>query len=49
MSNLKRRITVSGVTLIELLIVVTILVFLLEVLIWNFRNQMLKGNDAKRK
>ena len=49
MSNLKRKVNVSGVTLIELLIVVTILVFLLAVLIWYFRNQMLKGNDAKRK
>lgn len=49
MSNLKRRVNASGMTLIELLIVVTILVFLMAVTIWYFRTQILKGNDAKRK
>lgn len=49
MGNLKRKINISGVTLIELLVVVTILVFLMTVILWYFRNQMFKGNDAKRK
>jgi prepilin-type N-terminal cleavage/methylation domain-containing protein len=49
MSNLKRKVNASGMTLIELLVVVTILTFLMAVIIWYFRNQMLKGNDAKRK
>ena len=49
MSNLKRKINVSGVTLVELLIVVSILVLLMAIIIWYFRNQIFKGNDAKRK
>ncbi len=49
MSYFKRKRNVSGVTLVELLVVVTILVFLMSVVIWYFRNQIFKGNDAKRK
>lgn len=39
----------SGLTLTEMLIVVSILSFLILVSIWFFRGQILKGNDAKRK
>ena len=49
MSYFKRKRNISGVTLVELLVVVTILVFLMSVIIWYFRNQIFKGNDAKRK
>ncbi len=49
MSNLKRKANASGVTLVELLVVVTILAFLMTIIVWYFRNQIFKGNDAKRK
>ncbi len=49
MSNLKKKVLDSGVTLTELLVVVTILVFLMAVVMWYFRSQLFKGNDAKRK
>lgn len=39
----------KGLTLTELLIVISILVFLLALMIFLFRLQILKGNDAKRK
>ena len=38
-----------GVTLTELLIVVTIIAALAGIAIWYFRGQLLKGNDGKRK
>ena len=49
MSNLKKKINTSGVTLVELLVVVSILVLLMTVIIWYFRNQIFKGNDAKKR
>lgn len=39
----------KGVTLIELLIVVSIIVFLALIGIWYFRSQIFKANDARRK
>lgn len=36
-------------TLVEIVVVVAILTLLMAISIWYFRNQMLKGNDAKRK
>lgn len=39
----------KGLTLTELLVVVTIILMLVFISIWFFRNQALKGNDAKRK
>jgi len=39
----------SGLTLTELLIVVSIIVLLVLIAIWYFRSQIFKGNDAKRK
>ena len=49
MRNIKRKINTSGVTLIELLVVVSILALLMGIIIWYFRNQIFKGNDAKKK
>jgi prepilin-type N-terminal cleavage/methylation domain-containing protein len=49
MSNFKRKINTSGMTLVEIIVVVSILTLLMAIAIWYFRNQMLKGNDAKRK
>jgi len=49
MNNLKRKVNTSGMTLIEIIVVVSILILLMAIAIWYFRNQMLKGNDAKRK
>jgi Tfp pilus assembly protein PilE len=49
MRNLNKKLRSSGVTLQELLIVVTILVMLMAIILWYFRNQIFKGSDAKRK
>ena len=50
MQNDRRKIKLSsGMTLVELLIVVSIVIFLVLVAMWYFRNQIFKGNDAKRK
>lgn len=38
-----------GVTLIEMLIVASMLVFLAMIALWYFRSQIFKANDAKRK
>ncbi|HET7098812.1 MAG TPA: hypothetical protein VFI61_01100 [Patescibacteria group bacterium] len=40
---------VKGMTLIELIIVVTIIIVLALIIIAYFRNQLFKGNDARRK
>jgi len=46
---IKRKVKIRGVTLTELLVVVSIIVLLLSFILWYFRNQIFKGNDAKRK
>lgn len=38
-----------GISLVELIIVMTILLFLIAAGFWAIRSQMAKGNDAKRK
>ncbi|MGB6838985.1 MAG: type II secretion system protein [Microgenomates group bacterium] len=49
MGILKRKRKVLGVTLPELLVVVSIIVLLITFILWYFRNQIFKGNDGKRK
>jgi prepilin-type N-terminal cleavage/methylation domain-containing protein len=49
MDNFRRKKRLSGVTLPEMLIVISIIVVLALVIFWFLRNQVLKGNDAKRK
>ena len=39
----------SGITMIELLIVIAILAVLMLVLLWSLRGQTYKARDAKRK
>ena len=41
--------TLKGVTLVELLVVVSIIALLALISIFAFREQIFKGNDAKRK
>jgi type II secretory pathway pseudopilin PulG len=45
----RRKVKLWGVTLTELLVVISIIVLLLSVVLWYFRSQIFKGNDAKRK
>lgn len=47
--RLRNRFFSSGLTLTEILIVVGIITFLVLMAMWYFRNQIFKGNDAKRK
>lgn len=45
---MKQKFT-KGVTLVELLIVTSIIIFLAMVALWYFRSQIFKANDARRK
>jgi len=47
--NIKKKVKLWGMTLPELLVVVSIIILLLTVVLWYFRGQIFKGNDAKRK
>jgi prepilin-type N-terminal cleavage/methylation domain-containing protein len=49
MNNFRRKRRLLGMTLPEVLIVISIIVVLALVIFWFLRNQVLKGNDAKRK
>ncbi len=49
MDNFRRKKRLLGVTLPEMLVVFSIIVILALVVFWFLRNQILKGNDAKRK
>ncbi len=49
MDNFRRKKRLLGVTLPEMLVVISIIVILALVIIWFLRNQIFKGNDAKRK
>jgi type II secretory pathway pseudopilin PulG len=49
MDNFRRKKRLLGVTLPEMLVVFSIIVILALVAFWFLRNQILKGNDAKRK
>ncbi|HUV43043.1 MAG TPA: prepilin-type N-terminal cleavage/methylation domain-containing protein [Patescibacteria group bacterium] len=47
--NLRRKKTVKGFTLIEIMIVVAIIAIFLLIALWAYRLQLLKGRDARRK
>lgn len=49
MNNFRRKKRLLGVTLPEMLVVFSIIVILALVVFWFLRNQILKGNDAKRR
>lgn len=49
MDILKKKTKLAGMTLPELLVVVTIITILIVFILWYFRGQIFKGNDAKRK
>lgn len=44
-----KQLRTYGMTIVELLVVISIIVILALIAMWYFRSQIFKGNDAKRK